>query len=82
MEKYSFERALRCKSGHYKLIGAGVEKLSSKLRAFRLIKMGFPLPIERINNNLRLHLDELEYIQFWSEVEIYRVHKFQGESIC
>ena len=82
MEKYSFERALRNTSGDFKLIGKGVEKLSDKLRAFRLIKMGFPLPFERINNNLRLHLDELQYIQFWSEVEIYKVHKFGEELTC
>lgn len=73
MKKYSFEKALRNTKAYFKVTGKGVEKLSDEFRIFRLIKNGLPLPFDRINDSLKKCLDELDYIQFWSDVELYKI---------
>lgn len=83
MEKYlmatDFSSAISARGGSFVLKGKGLERLFSKNREHRLIQEGCPLEFDRINKILKRAFDEIGYIDFWSEVKLYKV---QEEGYC
>lgn len=73
MQRVSYERVLN-RDWDCILIGKGLNRLkSSKDVKASFIRTQTPMSFTRINNYIMEILGELDYINFWSEVKIYRI---------
>lgn len=72
MEKISFEKMLKSKNEDLILIGEGLNMLG-KDRMSKNIKEQLPISARRINSFIHKTLGSLDYINFWSKIEIYKV---------
>lgn len=74
--RVSFEEAIR-KNYVVTIEGDNIEKLNcnNKRNRFRInnIKAKIPMCFSKINTTIHRELDNLEYIEFWKDIKIYRV---------
>lgn len=74
--KVSFEEAIR-KNYVVTIEGDNIEKLNcnDKRNRFRInnIKLKIPMRFSKINTTIHRELDNLEYIEFWKDIKIYRI---------
>lgn len=73
MKKIDFERAInKCSNKDCILIGKNIElfKLKEDID-LELIKDRVPLPFSEINSIIKKHFKHINYIDFWTGIEIY-----------
>lgn len=74
--RVNFEEAIR-KNYVVTIEGDNVEKLNcnNKTNKFRInnIKAKIPMYFSKINTTIHRELDNLEYIEFWEGIKIYKV---------
>lgn len=77
LKRVDFETALRRKASDFIIKGKSVNELTCEdekmITRLKVLKQGGAMSFIRINELIHSCLDDLEYIIFWEDVEIFLV---------
>lgn len=74
MRKVCFDHMLRYQDSECIITGKGLDRLIRKTSLADNIKHQFPMAFSRIKKYTYKELEPIDFIDFWSEVDIYRVY--------
>jgi len=76
MRKVCFDQMLRYQDSECIIVGKGLNKLKKKTPIVNNLKTQMPMAFSRIKEFVYKELGDIGFIDFWGEVEIYKINTY------